>query len=167
VAAAARAAGSVPVIMARETPALAEFCRKESILWQKPFATNPQALAHLVTDAAAVLVSYADTIDAMPWCASSFPSKLVEYCHLGLPIAVIAPAESAVARWAQRARFPYVFEPKDLKPLEDWFTGLRQREVWNVRAALSLHLARTEFDPRRIQAELAHEMIRGTERRAA
>ena len=45
--------------------------------------------------------------------------------------------------------------------------GLRQREVWQVRAALSLHLARTEFDPRKIQSELAETMIRGTERRAA
>jgi hypothetical protein len=153
--------------MARETSALTEFCRKENIVWQKPFATNPEALGHLVTEASAVLVSYADTIDAMPWCASSFPSKLVEYCHLGLPIAVIAPAESAVARWAQRVRFPYLFDPKNLQPLEEWFAGLRQREVWNVRAALSLHLARTEFDPRRIQSELADEMIRGTERRAA
>jgi hypothetical protein len=91
----------------------------------------------------------------------------VEYCHLGLPIAIVAPADSSVARWAQRVRFPYIFEPNNLAPLHEWFGGLRRREVWQVRAALSLHLARAEFDPRHIQSELANEMIRGTERRAA
>lgn len=159
--------GTDVVIMARNTPALREFCVENAIHWQPPFETNREALAHLVTDAAGVLVSYADTIPAMPWSASSFPSKLVEYCHLGLPIAIVAPLQSSVARWAQRVRFPYFFEPHNSSGIQDWMSGLRQREVWQVRAALSLHLARSEFDPRRIQSELADAMIRGTERRAA
>ncbi len=45
--------------------------------------------------------------------------------------------------------------------------GLRRREVWQVRAALSLHLARTEFNPDHIHASLANAMIPGTQRRAA
>jgi hypothetical protein len=167
IAACARKAGSEVIVMARDSPTQREFCLTEAVRWQPPFATNREALSHLVANAAGVVVSYAATVEDMPWCATSFPSKLVEYCHLGLPIAVVAPAESAVARWARRLRFPYVFEPGNTASLKDWFAGLRQRDVWHVRAALSLHLARTEFDPRRIQSELAEAMIRGTERRAA
>jgi hypothetical protein len=163
----ARLAGAAVTVMSRDTPALRELCRCEGTRWQPPFPTNDQALAHLVAEAAAVVVSYAETIGEMPWSETSFPSKLVEYCHLGLPVAVVAPAESAVARWAARVRFPYVFEPGNLRALQDWFGGLRRRDVWQVRAALSLHLARTEFDPRKIQNELAVAMIGGTERRAA
>lgn len=163
----ARNASTALVVMARDTPALREFCRSEAVHWQPPFPTNREALVHLAAEAAGVVVSYAETVAAMPWSETSFPSKLVEYCHLGLPIAVVAPTGTAVARWAARVRFPYVFEPGNLRPLQDWLAGLRQREVWQVRAALSLHLARTEFDPRKIQDELAVAMIRGTERRAA
>jgi len=167
ISAAARNAGAELVIMARNTPVLREFCVANGIHWQPPFPTNEEALAHLVEHATAVLVSYADSIADMPWCASSFPSKLVEYCHLGLPIAIVSPSDSSVAHWAQRVRFPYLFEPNSEIAVQNWLTGLRDRAVWQVRAALSLHLARTEFDPRRIQAELADEMMRGTERRAA
>ena len=163
----ARHAGNELVIMARDSETQRAFCVAEGVRWQKPFTTNQEALAHLVADAAGALVSYADTVADMPWCATSFPSKLVEYCHLGLPIAIVAPPDSAVVRWAHRVRFPYVFEPNNLVPLQEWLAGLHQREVWQVRSALSLHLARTEFDPRNIQSELTHEMIRGTERRAA
>jgi hypothetical protein len=163
----ARSGGAELVIMTKDSPKVREYCAANSIRWRAPFPNNQDALRHLVDHAAAALVSYAETIADMPWCASSFPSKLVEYCHLGLPIAIIAPPDSSVARWAQRVRFPYIFEPHNLGPLKDWVAGLQQREVWQVRAALSLHLARTEFDPRRIQAELTSEMMRGTERRAA
>jgi hypothetical protein len=164
---AAHAAGAELVIMSRESVALRALCDTEPVRWHAPFPTNQEALAHLVADAAGLIVSYADTIAAMPWCETSFPSKLVEYCHLGLPIAIVAPNDSAIARWAQRVRFPYFFEPSNMKALQDWFSGLRQREVWQVRSALSLHLARTEFDPRRIHSSLADALIPGTERRAA
>ena len=163
----ARNVGSEVVIMSRDSAEQREFCRAQQIRWQPPFSTNREALGHLVAHAAGVLVSYAPTVDDMPWSATSFPSKLVEYCHLGLPIAIVAPGESAVAQWARRVRFPYVFDPANPASIQDWFAGLRQREVWQVRAAVSLHFARTEFDPRRIQSELTEAMIRGTERRAA
>jgi len=155
------------VLMTEQSVALRAFCETERVTWRAPFSGNREALAHLAAEASGVLVSYADTVGAMPWCATSFPSKLVEYCHLGIPIAITAPADSAVARWAQRLRFPYFFEPTDVASLRDWFTGLRQRHLWEQRAALSLHLAHTEFDPAHIQAELANAITPGTECRAA
>lgn len=164
---AAQDAGVEFVIMSRETTALRALCDTNPIHWRAPFPGNREALAFLAADAAGLVVSYADTVGAMPWCATSFPSKFVEYCHLGLPIAIVAPLDSAIARWAQRVRFPYYFEPTNLQGLRDWFAGLRQREVWRVRAAMSLHLARTEFDPVRIHAALSNNLTRGTERRAA
>ena len=167
VATAARQGGCEPTVMTKPLKMIQDFCVQEGVRWHPPFPTNREALEYLVAHAAGLLVSYAAKIEDMPWCASSFPSKLVEYCHLGLPIAVIAPVDSAVCHWAKRVRYPYFFEPHQLVPLQEWFAGLKQRDVWQVRAALSLHIARTEFDPRKIQSELAGEMIRGTQRRAA
>jgi hypothetical protein len=103
----------------------------------------------------------------MPWSATSFPSKLIEYCHLGLPIAIIAPPDSAVARWAQRACFPDYFVPSDQAGVRDWVAALRDARRWQERAAVPLRLARTEFNPERIQAELVAALLAGTEQRAA
>ncbi len=162
-----QAAGAELTIMAKGSETLRAFCETEPVRCLAPQPTNREALAHLAGEAAGVIVSYADTVAQMPWCATSFPSKLVEFCHLGLPVAIVAPADSAVARWARRLRFPYFYEPDNLRALQEWAAGLRQREVWQVRAALSLHLAQTEFDPTRIQAQLANALLPGTERRAA
>jgi hypothetical protein len=163
----ARRSGARLAIMARESIALRALCDTEHVRWQAPFPTNREALSHLATDAAGVVVSYAEKVSAMPWCATSFPSKLVEYCHLGLPIAIVAPGDSSVARWAHRVRFPAFFEPTDADRLDRWCQSLRDRRAWQEHAAVSLHLARTEFDPRQIQAQLAGAFLEGTERRAA
>jgi hypothetical protein len=163
IARAAAEAGAELVVMAQQTEVLREFCLSEPARWHPQFPTNREALDHLVSQAAGVLVSYADTIADMPWCATSFPSKLVEYCHLGVPVAVVAQPDSAVARWAARVNFPHLFRPTELGPLKDWFAGLKQRHLWEERAAISLYFARTEFDPARIQAELANTMLAGTE----
>lgn len=162
-----QAGGSELVVMARDSVSLRTLCDTDPVRWRAPFPTNREALSHLVADAAGVVVSYADDVAAMPWCATSFPSKLVEYCHLGLPIAIVAPADSAVARWARRVRFPFYFDPANPSAVEQWCTGLRQRSVWQHCAGVSLHLARTEFDPSHIQAQLTNGLIPGTERRAA
>lgn len=163
----ARRSGARLVIMARESIALRALCDTERIQCRAPFPTNREALAHLAISAAGVVVSYADKVSAMPWCATSFPSKLVEYCHLGLPIAVIAPPDSAVARWAHRVRFPHCFAPADSDALDRWCQRLREPSAWQEYAALSLHLARTEFNPEHIQAQLADAFLDGTECRAA
>ena len=163
----ARRSGAQLVVMARESIGLRALCDTEPIEWRAPFPTNREALAHLALEAAGVVVSYADKVSAMPWCATSFPSKLVEYCHLGLPIAIVAPTDSAVARWAQRVRFPSCFSPSDADSLDRWCQGLRDRGAWLGLAARSLELARSEFNPENIQAQLAGAFLDGTECRAA
>jgi hypothetical protein len=160
-------AGAELAVLSRPSAPLRALSEAHRFRLQAPFATNGEALAHLATEASAVIVSYAETVDAMPWSATSFPSKLVEYCHLGVPIAIIAPANSAVGRWAERSRFPYFFEPAQLDRLKEWFAGLRDRRRWEEAAAVSLQLARSEFDPERIQAALSNAFLAGTESRAA
>jgi hypothetical protein len=163
----ARQAGGEFVLITRQTLELQAFCAEHNIAALPSFPTNREALAHLVADSAGLVVSYAETTAMMPWSATSFPSKLIEYCHLGLPIAIIAPPDTAVARWAQRARFPDFFVPSDQAGVRDWVAGLRDARRWQERAAVSLRLARTEFNPERIQAELVAALLAGTEQRAA
>jgi hypothetical protein len=163
----ARSAGYELVVLSRPSTALRSLAATEPIRLQAPFATNEEALAHLTSHASALLVSYAETVAAMPWCATSFPSKLVEYSHLGIPTAIVAPVESSVARWAARTKYPFFYAPADLARFEGWLTWLRGRSLWEDAAAISLRLARTEFDPVRIHSQLANAIPVGTESRAA
>lgn len=163
----ARNAGYEFVVLSRPSAALRSLAATEPLQLQAPFPTNEEALAHLASHASALLVSYAESVAAMPWCATSFPSKLVEYSHLGIPTAVVAPKESSVARWAARVEYPFSYAPSELARFESWLTWLRGRSLWEDAAGVSLRLARTEFDPSRIHAQLANAILPGTESRAA
>jgi hypothetical protein len=47
-----------------------------------------------------LLIFYSFNLNEEIRAAHSFPSKFTEFCHLGIPILIIAPAESAIGRWA-------------------------------------------------------------------
>ena len=156
-------AGACLVVITRPTPALAEFlrsCPSCPMVHMKPFRTNQEALQHLAREAAGLLVSYADTVGQMPWTATSFPSKLVEYTQLGLPCAIVAPPDSAVGRWAQRDGYADFFAPAELNRLVAWARDLRSESAWQQHSKRSRLLADGEFSPERIQATFAAGLLR-------
>ena len=153
-------AGASLVVLARAVPALVEFLRTCPVTHVEPFPTNREALAHLARDAAGVLVSYSDTVEQMPWIATSFPSKLVEYAQLGLPCAIVAPPDSAVGQWAQRDGYADFFAPAELARLAAWARDLRSEPTWRRRSEPARHLAGGEFNPERIQAAFAAGLLR-------
>jgi len=153
-------AGARLVVIARPGPALADLTAEAPLEQINPFAENRDALAHLAAHASAVLVSYAETVAAMPWSATSFPSKLAEFCHLGLPVAVVAPRETAVGAWTEQAGLPDFFEPAALEPaFSAWAASLRDPAVWTARADRSRALAAGEFSPERIHRVFADALV--------
>jgi hypothetical protein len=152
-------AGTHLVLLTRQTPALEEFLRTTPITHIAPFPSNAEALRHLAQEAAGVIVSYTETVEEMPWIATSFPSKLVEYSQLGLPCAIVAPADSAVGRWARRVGGVDFFLPNELDRLREWAADLRKETAWNLRSAPSQKLAMGEFSPDKIQATFASGLL--------
>jgi hypothetical protein len=153
-------AGARLVLLTPETPALTAFLRTSGIAHMASFPTNGEALAHLAREAAGVLVSYADTVEQMPWIATSFPSKLVEYAQLGLPCAIVAPPDSAVGRWAQRDGYADFFAPAERVRLAAWARDLRSESAWRRHSEPARDLARGKFSPDRIQAAFAAGLLR-------
>jgi hypothetical protein len=153
-------AGARLVLLTPATPALAEFLSAEIIAHVAPFASNDDALSHLGREAAAVLVSYAETVAQMPWIATSFPSKLVEYVQLGFPCAIVAPRSSAVGRWARRTGYGDFFDPSEIEGLAAWARDLRSESRWRIRGGPARSLAGGEFNPERIQSVFASELLR-------
>jgi len=153
-------AGARLVVMTRPNAALRSLLAAAPAEHQPAFPENLAALALLRDHAAAVIVSYAESVEAMPWIASSFPSKLVEFCHLGLPVAVIAPRATAVGDWAAHSGFGDFFLPDEVESrLPGWTRELADLTVWQTRAAASLALARGEFSPERIHRNFTDALL--------
>lgn len=151
----AAAAGGELVCITKENTADGAYLHAHGIAWLPPFPRNTDALAFLRRHASALVVSYADTTAEMPWTRSSFPSKLIEYCHLGLPIVIVAAADTAVARWAQARGFDDCFAPADRSGLLDYISRLSEPAFRRERANRVLALARGEFDSAAIHRRLA------------
>ncbi|MDD5199713.1 MAG: hypothetical protein PHC88_07900 [Terrimicrobiaceae bacterium] len=153
------AAGARLVVLSKETPELRAFLDAESMEWVKPFASNREALNHLAHRASGLVVSYADAVGEMPWIESSFPSKFIEYSHLGLPCAIVSPAESAIGRWAAQESYPDFFLPCQMEALTHWAESLKSAEGWKASAAPLAAHARGMFNPDAIQRQLEEILL--------
>jgi hypothetical protein len=149
-----QAAGVRLVLLTRESPELLLFLKNEPADWIKPLPTNREALTHLATHADGLLVSYTETTAEMPWIATSFPSKLVEYAHLGVPCAIVAPTDSSVGQWAQRQAFPAFFPADQLAQLTSWAQSLRDPLQRGELARPLRQLAESLFDPASLHQQL-------------
>jgi hypothetical protein len=145
------AAGGRLMLVVKQSSEIQNLCREEPVLWREPFRENREALAFLAENAAGLLVSYCDTSDGMPWIRTSFPSKLIEYAHLGLPVLIYAPRDSAVAKWATQRDYPDYATPQTPGAIAQFIASLKSRDTWQQRAAVPKTFAAAEFDPQKIQ----------------
>lgn len=155
------AAGARLVLLAKATSELKAFAASGApVELLPPFPTNREALEYLVGHVSGLLVSYTETVAEMPWIETSFPSKLIEYAHLGLPCAIVAPVESSVGRWAERNQFPDFFPPTELERLSAWARALGEEAAWRGRRESVRHLAENQFSPEKIQTVFVSHLLR-------
>lgn len=143
------------LVLADKTAALATALERSSLEWMAPFPTNREALAWLQQNATALLVAYADRIEDQPWVKSSFPSKFAEVVHLGIPVLLAAPDDSAVASWARKQGWEDLIRPDDEQGLTHFVNGLADPEVWRLKGERALQIAGEHFDAEQIQALFA------------
>jgi Glycosyl transferase 4-like domain len=147
-------AGGKLIVLANQCLALREAAARTPLEIMPHFASNTEALDHLRMNASAVIVSYADDTSSMPWSTTSFPSKLIEFAHLGLPIALVAPLETAAQSWARKTMFKPTFLPLEMEALKMWVSGLSVAARWNEASAAVLQLARDHGNPTVLHGEL-------------
>lgn len=129
-----------------------------SITFREFFASNEAGLAFLKRAASMLLVFYPEPAANCTWSATSFPSKLVEYCHLGLPILIVASARTALGRWAASNAWPTWVESTDNEKFTGMLQRLRHRALWEEAAAAAFRVAESEFSPGLIQAQFEREL---------
>lgn len=154
------AAAARLVVLGRRTPEVGALVADGLADHVPPFTGNHEALAHLAAHAAGLIVSYAATVAELPWSRTSMPSKLVEYAHLGLPIAIVAPPETAIADWARHRRIAAMFAPEDHGGLAAWIGSLREPETWSRQLGIWHALAASDWSPDHIHDVLSHGLVR-------
>ena len=152
------AAGGRLLILSRRTPEIDELCRTEPVDCHDLFPTNREALDFISSNAAAFLVSYSETIQEMPWTATSFPSKFVEFSHTGLPTLIVAPETSSIGVWARKRNYPDYFTADQLDSVRGFVESLKNEAAWNKKSVLVTHFAQTEFNPDVIETGLESKL---------
>ncbi|MBM3550213.1 MAG: glycosyltransferase family 4 protein [Alphaproteobacteria bacterium] len=89
-----------------------------------------------------------------------FPSKLVEYLALGMPVVVTGPDYATGVKWAQRNQDCCVLvTEQDGRELVEALTQLREKPELRVRLGERAIIAGTkEFDPRSIKTAFARHL---------
>ncbi|XHR30182.1 MAG: hypothetical protein ACFUZC_06405 [Chthoniobacteraceae bacterium] len=146
------AAGGRLLILSRSTPELCALCEAEPVEHRDLFPTNREALDFITRNASAVLVSYSERVEEMPWTRTSFPSKFVEFSQTGLPALLVAPRETALGQWATRNAYPDFYAPERIENAAAFVEALKTERGWAEKSANSSHFAETEFNPDVIQS---------------
>lgn len=117
-----------------------------------PWRDNAAALQH-VARATAFLSVYPDT-SVMPWVATSFPSKVIEFAATGVPAVVVAGRDTAIAGAALRCGYPGLVQPGDGQARERVVRQLMQEAVWRRWSGATLDWWTREWEPARVHAIL-------------
>ena len=147
-------AGGRLLLLSKKTPDLEKLCRREPVESHDLFPTNREALDYVSSRAAALLVSYSENAADMPWITTSFPSKLVEFAHTGLPTLIVAPKTSAIAHWARQRNYPDCLALDQLDAVRTFVEALKNRAAWSEKSDRVTRLAQGEFNPDVIQQAL-------------
>jgi hypothetical protein len=118
----------------------------ENLVCRDLFEKPQEAFDFLTRNSEAMIIPYPTEINMMPWIATCFPSKFLQYCQLNLPTIIIAPVMSAIGKWCIDHSWPLYsadYSPESLSRL------LSER---NKEAAIAriTNLNAGDFNPRNI-----------------
>ena len=151
--------GTLLIIAKGNNPTLQELLQTcPNVKHQEPFEQNRDAIQFLADNASCILVSYAFSLNQQPWAATSFPSKLVEFSQLGLPVLILAPSSTAIGRWAIEHHWLSYISQLDASQLLKVLTKLTLQETWTEMANQTQAVALTEFNANLIQAQFESEL---------
>jgi glycosyltransferase involved in cell wall biosynthesis len=119
------------------------------------FVTSDRLWPKVQSECDAVLLPYAFEGQMTRVYRTHFPTKLSEYCWLGMPIIVTGPGDATGVRWALRhSDAAWAATSKDTEALARVFQKIRDNgEQRMSMAGASQRIAEIEFDPVRIKQQ--------------
>ena len=126
------------------------------------FAKSEEAMRYLAGIADRLIVAYPliQATERSAWSSlrSSFPSRLVEYAQLNLPVLIFCDKQQALAKWCARKQYPWIateFSPASIKSMLE---GLDAEEATKAAIGFWHKLAIDEFSPDVIQSRFMHAL---------
>lgn len=152
--------GTLLLVVARDRPGVSELIAScPNVEYQPPFSKNADAINFLATKASCLLVPYPFDLAEHPWAITCFPSKLVEFSHLGLPILVLAPSDTSLGNWAIQQAWKCYLDCMDEAKLLLILQQLSSQKTWIEMAQQSQAVACEPFNPAHIQAQFESELV--------
>lgn len=109
----------------------------------RSYVPNPEYITWLAeSDFLLVTVSFAPNHKTQ--AAISFPSKIVNYISLGIPIIIWGPEYASCINWATETRAAFVFSSPSASRLLDFVLTLSEREILAVTSSAAT-LAKTDL----------------------
>ncbi|MGH7884443.1 MAG: hypothetical protein ACRENO_01965 [Thermodesulfobacteriota bacterium] len=140
--------GFLTVVSNMNTQLQKDFLKsKNNIIYKEPFKKNRDVLNFLIENALATLVIYPFDLDNQPWFKSSFPSKLLEFSRLGLPILVFADKGSAFGDWCLKENWEPLIDNVEHDAIYKYIQELMKAECWKYYSDISLNISKRLFDP--------------------
>ncbi|AFZ36139.1 hypothetical protein Sta7437_2608 [Stanieria cyanosphaera PCC 7437] len=147
------------LIAEQENPTVKKLQQQfDNIKHYPTFKSNTEVMSFLAKNAHCLLVSYSFDLNQQPWAATSFPSKLVEFAHLKIPILILAPLNTAISNWAINNNWLGYVSSLEETELIDILNKIKDEETWLKMAKQSTRLALTKFNPDLIQAQFQSEI---------
>jgi hypothetical protein len=155
----ARLGGRLLVLTQPDNPALDQL-RATGVPFQhqNAFGSAVEALRFLVAEASALTIMYPFEQSAYRCPPVGFPSRLIEFSRLGIPILLAAPPDNPLIRWGQRNQWPLLLEQPDWGILSTLTAQLAHEPTWNALAARMREIASSVCDPAKIHRQFLAEM---------
>jgi len=119
------------------------------------FATSQEANHYLISNCNVCLIAYPENIKEMPWINTCFPSKFIQYCILGIPTLIIAPANSALGKWCRQNNWLLYSETYDMQLIDSLLT----KAVHSTEVARQVEYFRTEIFNTKIIQKKFEEVV--------
>jgi glycosyltransferase involved in cell wall biosynthesis len=129
-----------------------------NIKCHEPFEDNTEVIEFLSNNSSCILVGYPFDSTENLKLIGSFPSKLLEFSHVGVPLFILTPPNTALSDWAADHEWLCYLTSLDKQKLLLLLKQLTDKEAWTKMAKQSRQVALNEFNPSLIQKQFESEL---------
>lgn len=130
----------------------------ENVIILPSFKENIDALKYLQEKCSALFCGYPISENKMLWAKSSFPSKFIEYSHLGLPIILSGNKNTYLNEWAKNNRWPLFIECFDQEAFNDLIKKISDETNWTNYVYKVNLFAKEQFNPEKIHIKFLNSI---------
>jgi hypothetical protein len=156
---AAKCGGTLLVLTPTDNPALAQLRATGAAFRHQPaFDSIAEALRFLAAEASALTVMYPLDPAWYRHPPTGFPSRLIEFSRLGLPILIAAPPDNPINNWARRHACPLLLDRADWTMLDSLVAQLADATIWTALSTRIRAIAADACDPEKIHRQFLAEL---------